>query len=730
MKRALATICMLNAAATAAASPVERVVKLLEDLQGKLEMDEKKEQQVYDKYACWCEKTTERKATAIADAQADLRAFGQTILSLKGKVASLGAEVEQLTDAIKANGDATAEATSLRQKENEAYMAETGETKQALAALEKAIAVLVKATAPAEEGAAKEEGAALLQTAASAVRSAISALPARASLSGQQASLLSEFLQAGASARYSPQSMTVQGILKDMYDTFAADLESATRDEAGANSKFEDFVAIKAEELAALEAEKAKKEGQKADAEERLADTQQMYDDTTAQREADVVFFDETKAACETKHDEWTTRSSLREEEIAGISKALAILTPDDARALFASAIKPGEGVGASDEFEAGEDISFAQVGAEISTADVALRAYATLKQQARTAHSLRLALLAMRVRAAKVGHFDEVIASIDEMIKTLKEENAADIAKRDQCKEEYLKIESTSKDLRWKIKNNAAKIDKLGKLIELRTAQKERTIEEIADVEDHMSQLTAMREEENAAFLAAKKEDQGAIDLLMAARTALGAYYANRSVAMGEVQGSVKGAAALLQQPVFNVSADQAPEADFTGKGHRKGEAKGIVSILTMIIEDLDDEIKNGMKAEEEAQLEYESQMDAAKKLKEELVAKKVSLEEAIAKRGEEKEAESEDKAENQAALDDETEYKASIKADCDWILGAFEQRAAAREAELSGLAGAKDFLAGYRPAPQEASFLERGKAAPFDDAALAKVRFLGLRR
>jgi len=722
MKRALATICMLNAAATAAASPVERVVKLLEDLQGKLEMDEKKEQQVYDKYACWCEKTTERKATAIADAQADLRAFGQTILSLKGKVASLGAEVEQLTDAIKANGDATAEATSLRQKENEAYMAETGETKQALAALEKAIAVLVKATAPAEEGAAKEEGAALLQTAASAVRSAISALPARASLSGQQASLLSEFLQAGASARYSPQSMTVQGILKDMYDTFAADLESATRDEAGANSKFEDFVAIKAEELAALEAEKAKKEGQKADAEERLADTQQMYDDTTAQREADVVFFDETKAACETKHDEWTTRSSLREEEIAGISKALAILTPDDARALFASAIKPGEGVGASDEFEAGEDISFAQVGAEISTADVALRAYATLKQQARTAHSLRLALLAMRVRAAKVGHFDEVIASIDEMIKTLKEENAADIAKRDQCKEEYLKIESKTKDLKWKIKNNVAKIEKLTKLIELRTAQKTKTEEEIVDVEQHMAELTAVREDENSAFLDAKKEDQDAIDLLTAAREVLGSFYKNHSIDMGPVQGSVKGAA-LAQEPEFKVSPDQAPEADFSDSGSHKGEAKGVVSIMTMIIEDLNDEIKNGMKAEEEAQLEYESQMDAAKKLKEELVAKKVSLEEAIAKRGEERQMEDEDKTENEASLKDEVDYKASIKPDCDWILGAFEKRAAAREAELSGLVGAKEFLAGARP-----SLLQRAGVVSRRGSA-SKAHFLGAR-
>mmetsp|Transcript_127134 Transcript_127134/g.368062 ORF Transcript_127134/g.368062 Transcript_127134/m.368062 type:complete len:726 (-) Transcript_127134:88-2265(-) len=724
MKRILGASCFIGAACRAAASPVERVVKLLEDLQGKLEMDEKMEQKVYDKYACWCEKTSARKAVAISEAQADLRAFGQTILSTKGRVATLAAEISELDEAIQANAGATAKATSVRQKENEAYVADTAETKQALAALQRAIEVLVQATSPKPRG-SNGEDVALVQMAASAIRSAIAALPAKAELSSERASLLGEFLRGGSNAAYSPQSFTVQGILSDMYDTFASDLESATRDEASENTKFEAFLAVKAEELQTLEADKAKKEGQKAAAEERLADTQQMYDDTAAQKKADIALFDETRASCEAKHEEWSTRSSLREEEIAGVAKAIAILTSDSARQLFASAIKAGKEVGASDKYDTGRDISFFQSGAAVSTAEAPERAYSILKRQATAGHSLRLASLAVRVRQAKVGHFGEVISAIDAMLTALKEENAADVTKRDQCKEEYTKIESKTKDLKWKIKNNVAKIEKLTKLIELRTAQKEKTIEEIEDVDQHMAELTSIRTEENDAFLTAKKEDQDAIDLLMAARDALESYYANHTVAMGEVQGSVKGA--LIQQPEFDVSADQVPDADFTDKGHRKGEAKGIVSILTMIIEDLNDEIKNGMKSEEDAQLEYESQMDAAKKLKEELVAKKVSLEEAIAKRKGEKADEIELKTENENSLEDEISYKASIKPDCDWILGAFEKRAAAREAELNGLAGAKEFLAGYQPS--EASLLEKTRSKPFDDHRLGSLGFLGVR-
>jgi len=720
MKRVFAMAAVAFGLATPmAASPVERVVKLLKDLRDKLETDEKSEQKTYDKYACWCEKTAERKAAAITTAQEDLRAYGQTILSLKGKVATLGAEIEELTQGIAENREAQAQATTRRQKENEAYMAETTEMKQALAAMEQAITVLVNATS------APKEKASFLQAKAQAkfaVRAVIAALPADAGLSTERVTQLSAFLQQGSEETYMPQSFTVQGILTDMYDTFTSDLEGATRDEAAANTKFESYIAVKTVELKDMEAERQKKEGVKAESEVRLADTQQMYDDTVAQKEANIKFFDETTKACEAKHEEWTVRSDLRKEEISGILKALEILTSDEARELFSSAIKEGKEVRTDSKYDTGRDISFLQLDA----GEAPLRAYATLKAEARKAHSLRLAALAAKVRMAKVGHFDQVIVAIDEMIKTLKDEGLADMAKRDQCKDEYLKIESTSKDLQWKIKNNAAKINKLAKLIEMRTAEKAKTIEDIADVEKHMAELTAMREEENGAFLAAKKEDQDAIDLLVEAREVLGSYYANHSVDMGEVQGSVKGA--FLQQPEFQVSADQAPEAEFSDKGHRKGEAKGIVSILTMIIEDLNDEIKNGMKSEEEAQLDYESQMAASKQLKEDLVAKKVSLEEAIAKREGEMSAEDELKTENENALDDELHYKAEIKSDCDWIIGTFEKRAAAREAEMNGLVGAKEFLAGYQQ-PSEASLLESKPHAHFDDRALAKVGFLGLR-
>merc|ERR1719245_2831705 len=236
---------------------------------------------------------------------------------------------------------------------------------------------------------------------------------------------------------------------------------------------------------------------------------------------------------------------------------------------------------------------------------------------------------------------------------------------------------------------------------------------------------LIAEREEENRVFTASKQDDQGAIDLLMDARTALTLYFKKNKIDMGPIQGSVKSLALAQEGPDFEVSADQAPEAVFSGKGKRKDESKGILQIMTMLIEDLNDEIKNDMQAEEAAQLKYEKLIDEANALRAKLVTKKTSLDDAIAKRSGERTDEQDDKKNNEDDLKDEVTYKESITDDCDFIIRTFEKRASARTAEMEGLAGAKEYLVGATPAP---ALMQQ--AGSFDAEALPKTRFLGLGR
>merc|ERR1719439_2268 len=171
--------------------------------------------------------------------------------------------------------------------------------------------------------------------------------------------------------------------------------------------------------------------------------------------------------------------------------------------------------------------------------------------------------------------------------------------------------------------------------------------------------------------------------------------YYKEAGIEMGPIQGSVKGAFAQ-EEPVFERSADDAPDATFSNKGSNRNASKNILSLFAYIIEDLYDELSNEKKAEAKSQEEFEAEKATAEKLVEDLEEKRVTLEGIIAKRQEDKKEENQDMKENNGDRDAELKYQAKIKPDCDWILKAFDQRAEARAAEMDGLTTAKEFLAG----------------------------------
>merc|ERR1719352_2005324 len=110
------------------------------------------------------------------------------------------------------------------------------------------------------------------------------------------------------------------------------------------------------------------------------------------------MFFEETKSACKAKADDWAERSRLRTEELAGINKAIEILTSDEAQATFGRATSML--LQSSQTQKAGSPAK--------------AKAYQALKTVAKKHHSLRMAAMAAMVQTATEGHFDVVIGSVD----------------------------------------------------------------------------------------------------------------------------------------------------------------------------------------------------------------------------------------------------------------------------------------------------------------------------
>jgi len=657
----------------AGSSAVTKVVKLLEELKESVESDGKEEQKVFDKFACWCEEITHKKAKAITDAKAELLSLGTKTLELKGSIATYISEIKGLTEDIRKNEKSQATATTTRQRENSAFQAERVELNQALTALEQAIVVLKDATKASllRLHVDKKKASAAL----SLLRQATERLPHKLQPRAEHLAALST--ASVAAGRYSPQSSTIQGILQEMYSSFAKNLESLTKDEAAASRSYEDLMETWKEELSNLQEAVVKKEQAKAEEETILADASQEFTDTEATLGTEIKFFDSAKKSCEAKTVEWSKRKAMRTEELAGIAEALKILTDEDNKALFDRTVKPG--------FE-----MFLQLPSSKTSTPLA-RARGALQASARESHSLRLAALAASLQAAgrlgNTGHFDKVIEAIETLMATLRDEEAEDDKKVVDCKEQFKDIASESQDLGWKIENNEAKITKLGKVVEKAETEQEEAEAELEATLKEIKDMKAMREEDNKKFLLAKSDDEKAIDLLEEAKTALTKYYKDNSVPIDLMQAGVRD------------TPDHAPEAKFSDKGSRKTQSKGVVKILEVIIEDLKKEISNAVKAEEQDQLDYEERLATSEALVKDLEKKITNVKESIALRKKEIEAEKATKKEHEGNLKDQQDTKKLITPGCEWFIKNQAVRREKRAQEMEGLQQAKDYLAGAGP-------------------------------
>merc|ERR1719515_653895 len=544
----------------------------------------------------------------------------------------------------------------------------------------------------------------MLLKAASMVRTAILGSPKLDSLTPDKLRLMKSFFEdpvaliqapvdyydqkAQAKASYSPQSATIMGILKDMYDTFGADLEKSNQEESDAQKAFEDLMAEKQQQIADWTAQVTDKEGQKAEKSTMLSENEELLAATQEQLKIDEDFFATARDQCKDKSDEWDERSRLRTEQLDGIEKALEILTSDEARKTFAaSAVRPQDTFGTEGEREMEStdvrkksvgDVLFLQLDESRVPRE---RAYNAIKKVIGHTKNLRLARLAVAVRTAAKGHFDEVIAEIDRMIEILHEESQEDIKQRDWCIAEQNNQTNHKENLEYEISQLQAKItaaeEKKAKL----EAEKADTMKKKSDLEEAMDQALADRTAENEAFTGAKQDDLNAIELLGQAIEALSAYGSNN---------------ALLQQPEFEVSEDQAPDATFSAKDNHADAQNGIVALLTQIKENLEIEVGVATKGEAAATLEYEKlKADADAQIKsyeEQIVALDAGIADTDALITSLTETKEDTEAEHQTTVD----YLAKIEPNCEWIKASFYKRAELRTKEADGLREAKAILAG----------------------------------
>jgi len=646
--------------------PVTKVITLLKDMQKQLEQEAEEDEEIYEKMACWCETNDKEKTKAIADAEARIEDLTSTIEELTAGSARLNAEIKNLDKEIAKNQAALDKATAIRTKELAEFNAEEKDMLQSISALKSAITVL-----------AKHHGGALLQSTQLQLQTTLEhELRKHASLlqgvlTKKQRSVVTSFFQAPEDyfdaeptfkQSYAPASGEIFGILKQMKETFESNLSQSQKDELENAKAYEDLKAAKEVEIKAAQDQVETKTAELATTDEKLAQSKQDIEDTRASLSADEEFLMMLKEKCQMTDQEWEERQKTRQLEIEAVSKALAILSSDDAHDLFTKTFNP-----ALLEKENSQHQRMRQA------------AFKLLSRTAAKTNSPALTALATRVR---LDAFTKVKKAIDDMVAQLLKDKEDEIKHRDYCidglnenEKETAKNEHEKKNVIQKIEDLTMTIEELGKAIEALKA-------EIAEMQVQMKRAGEDREKENKEFQQTVADQRATQKLLAQALNVLKGFY------------DKKAKAAFVQQ---GQPAGPAPPPGF--KAYKKNAAAGgVMGMIQQIINDAKAMEAEAIQSEEDAQKAYEDFVKDTNASIEEKSKDIINKSELKAKAEADKTEKEEEKENLMLTLEQLSNEKADFHGSCDFVLKNFEIRQTARDEEIEALKQAKAILSGAK--------------------------------
>merc|ERR1719277_1749218 len=112
---------------------------MLQAMQAKVQEEGKKEEELFDKFMCYCKTGGENLQSGIEAAKTKIPALESSIEKTTAQKAQLEQEIAEATKNRKAAVKTMNEAMSLRHKEEEAFLKESAESKANIKSMGKAI---------------------------------------------------------------------------------------------------------------------------------------------------------------------------------------------------------------------------------------------------------------------------------------------------------------------------------------------------------------------------------------------------------------------------------------------------------------------------------------------------------------------------------------------------------------------------------------------------------------
>jgi len=549
---AVALFCVFFASHVAAtevkATPVQKVIQLLNDMVAKGEKDKQDEQVQFSKFKAFCDSTVDNKHRAIKEADQLIETLEADIEKFRSEAHDLGKEIaEHDADISTWEGDLSA-ATKVREIENTEYRAMHKDYTASIGAVDEGIATL-----NAQQKDVK-------QAAVLAQLSSTKLIPEHARKA------ITRFLQEGENlataapeARaYESQTTGVTQMLTGLggkFDTEKKDLEA---EETEAKHSFE----MLAQDLRASIDSATSSRTEKAEAKARnlqsAADSKGQLTDTSGTRDADTQYVEDLIVTCEKKSADFANRQQLRADEIVAVQKAIEIL---GSGAVSGASERNLPQLLQAKKREASllQVKSDAQNPSQIKVAEF-------LKAQAVKINSRVLSALATRVSA---DPFKKVKKMIKDLVVKLMEEAQAETEQKGYCDTELKTNKHTREEKTEAVELLYARVDELTASVSSLTDQIAELQKSLAELDEAVAKATEQRNEERAKNTQVVREAQEAQVAVEKALGVLNDFYAKAAEATSFAQ-----AAHRAEPEVFG-------DEPYTGMGGENGGVVGMIEVI-----------------------------------------------------------------------------------------------------------------------------------------------------
>jgi len=311
------------------ANPIRKVVAMIEKMAKKVEEEGKVEDELFEKFECYCTKTQKEltdmvnKATQNPITQADI----------DGKIAELKAAKQDVEDLKKSKADSEddlAKAVTLRKQENKVYKKEVTTGKETVTAADSAIGALK----------AKNIGSFLQSERSRYVPVLLKAIANSEALGPVTKHKISFFLQ-GKRQDQEPSTGQAIGILKTLKTGTEGEIKTVTKQETTSVEINQEIKKTKAEQIAEALQQMEDKMTKVGAIEVQIVNMKNDMKDGAAALEENKKTLAALKTQCQDKAKEREVRNKLRGEEQLALQDVIKMLTSDDALEIFKKAIKP-----------------------------------------------------------------------------------------------------------------------------------------------------------------------------------------------------------------------------------------------------------------------------------------------------------------------------------------------------------------------------------------------------